>query len=104
MSKIYYDHLIDFSELEKALKETISEPNEREEFWQLVDEIIHQKVMVFILDMLPEEYHEEFIERVTSSPYDHTHLEFLKERIKDDVEVLLGDLFSELQRELLGEL
>ena len=45
MSKVYYDHLIVLGDIESRIKSIAETQEEREELWQLVDDIIHQRVL-----------------------------------------------------------
>lgn len=100
MSKVYYDSLLDLEEVEKAIKKASASIEERDELWQIVDEIVHHRVMGCILDNLPVEHHGEFLERFEKAPHDESLLEYLKEKIGQNVEELfkqeLGDLAFEL--------
>jgi len=42
MSKLFFDHLIILEDLETEIKEVAESPEEKEELWQLIDEILHQ--------------------------------------------------------------
>ncbi|MGB6882108.1 MAG: hypothetical protein WBD86_02315, partial [Microgenomates group bacterium] len=61
MSKIFYDHLIVFEEVDRYIKDTVETHEERDELWQIVDEIVHHRVLGCVLDKLPKEHHEEFL-------------------------------------------
>ncbi len=106
MSKIFYDHLIIFEEIDNALKGEGLEPEERDELHQLIDEMIHHRVLGCILDHLPREHHEEFLERFHQTPYDEGLIQYLQEKTpKDlDIEEKIKEAAEQLKQELLLEL
>lgn len=102
MSKLFYDHLIVFEEIEKVIKKTSSTKEEKEELWILVDEVINHKVMEKILDKLPKEHHVEFLELFHKCPHDEiTIFGYLKEKTGKDIETVLKKELSEISKELL---
>ena len=68
MSKLFYDHLITLDEIEVVIKKNASSKEEKEELWALVDEIVTHKVLEKVLDKLPREHHEEFLELFHKCP------------------------------------
>ena len=93
-------------EIEKQIKKVAKSATEREELWLLVDEIVHHKVMGCILDKLPHEHHEEFLQIFHKSPHD-TELIFeylrikaghnVEESIKKEIDSLTSELISDLE-------
>ena len=63
MSKLYYDRLIVFEEVEAEIKKVAKTSEEKEELWREVDEIIHHKLMGCVLEKLPCEHHHDFLEK-----------------------------------------
>ena len=104
MSKLFYDHLIVLEEVEIVIKEATETPEEREELWNLIDEIIHHRVLGCILDHLPYEHHHEFLEKMHSSPHDERHIHYLNEKTEKDVEELLQDEIKNLEKEIIREI
>ena len=101
MSKVFYDHLVDLEKVEKYIKKIAKTPEEREELYSLVDEILHHKMLGCVLDKLPSEHHEEFLTRFSEKPHDEGLLVFLGERIKEDVEEFIRREVRMLAGELL---
>lgn len=101
MSKIFYDHLIILTEVETEIKSMAETEEERHELWQIVDEIIHHRVLSCIMDKLPQEHHEEFLEKFHKAPHDETLLDYLKERIEEDIEVFIKKEINILEKEIL---
>lgn len=107
MSKLFYDHLIVFEEIEAEIDKSTKSPEEREELWAIVDEIVNHRVMAIILKKLPRKHHEEFLSMFHKAPHDLELLNYLKEKIGGNVEGLIraeiGDLAYELLEEIRGK-
>ena len=104
MSKLFYDHLIILTEIETEIKSMAESEEERHELWQIVDEIIHHRVLGCIMDKLPHGYHDEFLERFHKTPHDEILLEYLKEKINEDVEEFIKKEINILEKEILREI
>lgn len=107
MSKVFYDHLIVLKEIDVFIKKSAATPEEREELWELVDEIIHHKVFDTILGQLPAHHHNDFLERFHKAPHDESLMDYLKEKIGDNIEGLIkqeiGDLGASLLTDIKGK-
>lgn len=101
MSKIFYDHLIDLSHVEKEIKKHVKDPAEREELYHLIDEIVHHRVVGCILDKLPETHHKEFLTRFSTKPHDTNILKYLSDKVAVDVEYFIREETVMLGTELL---
>lgn len=104
MSKIFYDHLIVLEEVDRQIKDNVETSEEKEELWQVVDEIIHHRVLGCVLDHLPGEYHEEFLGKFHEAPHDESLLDYLNEKIKENIEELIKQEIGGLASEILKEL
>ncbi|KKQ52477.1 hypothetical protein A2865_03445 [Candidatus Woesebacteria bacterium RIFCSPHIGHO2_01_FULL_39_17] len=104
MSRIFYDHLIILTEVESEVKGVAQTQEDREELWKLIDEIIHHKVLGTILDSLPREYHEEFLEKFHNSPHDERHISYLNEKIGGNIEDVIREEIKLLEKEILEEM
>lgn len=101
MSILFFDKLIVLNKLEKKIKKMSSTSEEKQEFYQLVEEIIHHKIIGCCLNNLPKSNHGEFLEMFHGAPYDEKLLEYLDEKtkkdmkkiIKNEIKVLTKDLF-----------
>ena len=62
----------------------------------MVDETIHHEVMSVILIHLPEEHHEEFLERFQARPHDPSLLAYLRAKV-GDIEDKLKETGQELR-------
>jgi hypothetical protein len=92
MSIIFYDHLVDKTEV-ILLIENLNQPeNHKGKMKQLVDDIIHQGLIEFILQKLHPHQHHTFLSRLENVPYDPELISYLKDHASVDIE-------GELQRE-----
>jgi 3-dehydroquinate dehydratase len=105
MSKLFFDHLVEMKKIDKEIRKIAKTPEEREEIWALVDEMVHHKVMGCILDKLPRPHHEEFLEIYHKSPHDEELLfgylktktgGDMKDSIKKEIDVLNEELLKEI--------
>ena len=101
MSKVFYDHLVDFSDLEGLIKRNVKDEASRHEIYRLVDEIVHHKVLGCILDKLPADHHKEFLDHIKDHAHDEKILEYLQERISEDVNEFIRHEVHTLGSELL---
>jgi hypothetical protein len=105
MSKLFFDNLIEFKEIDKQIKKAVKDSGEREEIWLLIDEIIHHKVMGCILGKLPRVHHEEFLDIFHKSPHDEELIfKYLRAKIGDNIESLIKQEIGDLSTDLLKEI
>lgn len=103
MSKLFYDHLIVFEEIEREIGLIAQTPEEKEELWRIVDEIVHHKALGCILDRLPKNLHQEFLEKFHATPHDEALLEYLREKIGQDIEEMIRKELKKFEKEILQE-
>ena len=101
MSKLYYDRIIAFEEVEAEIKKVAKTSEEKEELWIEIDEIIHHKLMGCVLEKLPHEHHHEFLEKFEKAPQDEGLFKFLAEKVGEDIEEFLKVETEKLKTELL---
>jgi hypothetical protein len=104
MSKLFFDHLITLEEVDVEIKNISQNPEEKEELWKLVDDIVNHRMMITILDNLPLEHHEEFLKRFHEAPFHDGHIDFLNQHLKEDIEVIIKREVGKLKSELLQEI
>jgi hypothetical protein len=104
MSKLYYDHLIAYEDIEIEIDKISQTKEEREELWQIVDEMIHHKVLDLVLSKLPKDKHQEFMEKFVAAPHDEGLFDYLNEKIGDDVEKLIKKELDNLAKDILKDL
>lgn len=102
MSKLFFDHVVDLSGVEKELKKIVPDKEMQEELLHIIDEITHHRVLGCILERLPEHHHEEFVAHLSDRPHDESIFEYLKERIGEDVQGFIKDEMVMLGEELLA--
>ena len=101
MSIIFYDRLIAISSLDKKIKKLTESSDERQEMWQMVEEIIHHKVLGCCLDNLPHEHHSEFLDMFHKAPHDQNLLKYLNEKSKKDMKKIIKEEIKKLTKDLL---
>ncbi len=101
MSKIFYDRLIVFEEVEAEIKKVAKTPEEKEELWREIDEIIHHKLIGCVLEKLPKGHHHDFLEKFEKAPQDEGLFTFLNEKVGEDIEEFLKTEMSKLKTEIL---
>lgn len=104
MSKLFFDHLIVLTRVDSHVKSIAESMEEREELWQLVDELVHHRVMDLILGHLPEAHHEEFMEKFTEFPYEERLFIYLNEKTGKDLEKVITEEMKILEDEILSDL
>ena len=104
MSKVFYDHLIILEEVETEIKNVTETPEEKEELWKLIDEIVHHRILGSILDVLPREHHEEFLTKFHEAPHSEYLLSFLDERTEESIEEIIRKEIKNVEKELLLEI
>lgn len=104
MSKLFFDHLIVLEEVNVFINKNAQTREEKEELWGLVDEIVHHKVFDLILGKLPEENHQEFLKLFGSHPHDEGLLDYLKQKVGENIEDLIRQEIGDLSASLLEEL
>jgi len=102
MSKLFFDHLVNLEKIEKKIKKVARTPEEREEIFHLVDEIIHHRIVGCVLDKLPNKHHKGFRKKFVKRPYDDGIIHYLQEKISEDVEEFIKKEVDEIGKELMG--
>jgi len=85
MSQVFYDQFLDLDDIDRKIKKVVKGKDEQIEFWRILDELIHYRVLAGILEVLPKEHYEEFALLLAKNPADGKILEFLKTKTKEDV-------------------
>lgn len=102
--KLFYDHLIVLDDLEIHIKNAVETEEERHELWGIIDEIIHHRILELLLDRLPSEYHDEFLHNFHEHPHDECLIEYLAEKIQDDIESLVQNEAKIISSEIVSEI
>ena len=101
--KIFYDEIIQIGELMTHIQHLEIDTQEKEELANLVDETVHHEMVSVILTHLPEEHHEEFLERFQAKPHDPNLLEYLKVKV-EGIEEKLEKKGKEIREKIKGML
>lgn len=104
MSKLFFDDLLELEAVDKSIKKASSTKEEAIELWGVVDEIVHHRVFGCVLEHLPKEHHKEFLVMFHQSPGDEKLLEFLKDKIKRDITLIIKESVAILVLELTKDL
>lgn len=104
MSKVFYDNLVSLKKLEKEINHMVDSVDEKEELWNLVDELIHQRVINSILEKLAPDHHEEFVVRLHNAPHDEALIDYLVEKMAIDVHEFLRVEVLNIGDEILSDI
>lgn len=102
MSRIFFDHLLNFEELQTLIGEVVASEEERHELMSLIDEIIHHRVLKCVFDHLPYDHHEEFLQMLHENPGDHLLIHFVNTRASIDLENILINKLENISKDLLA--
>ena len=104
MSKIFYDHLINIEEIVLELDGYELTFEEKDEFINLIDGTLHHHTLQVILDLLPQEHHQDFLDQFYQAPHDQNLITYLKEKITDEIEKRIEEKAVEIKKEILLEI
>ncbi len=100
MSLVFWDQYVDLDDIYRNIGDVVSSADERNELVQVVDELIHHRLMTCVLENLENEHHEEFLAMFTQAPHSDSITEFLKSRIKSDFVTLIGLEVDKIRNEI----
>ncbi len=100
MSIIFYDHLLVLEDVKKIVNSGKGSYEEKEELWQIVDELVHHRMMTTLLDNLPTIYHGEFLEIFTRTPHDKKLIKYLSDKSQKDMKKIIKDESKKLRSEI----
>ncbi|MBI3954725.1 hypothetical protein HY333_01640 [Candidatus Collierbacteria bacterium] len=86
MSILFYDHLVDKREVLIYIDNLSVPDHHKGKLKQLVDDILHQGLVEFILQKLHPHQHDNFLSHLHQAPYDPEILKFLRDHTKTDIE------------------
>lgn len=104
MSKLFFDQLVILDDVDGEIKKIAKSKEEKEELWQLVDEMVHHRVLGCVLDALPRRHHEEFLEKFHQAPHDESLMDYLREKVGNNIDELIRQEIGDLAFELLEEI
>ena len=86
MPIIFYDHLVNKQQVLIIIDQAKGEDNHKSKIRQLVDDILHQGIVEFILSKLGSKHHQTFLDQLHHAPYNPEILDYLKEKVANDIE------------------
>ena len=104
MSILFYDHLVKKTEIITFIEQLPAPDNQKGKAKQLVDDILHQGVIEFILQKLHPHQHETFLSHVQQAPYDPEIMKYLEVHIGPDIETELQKHIESLLEDIRKDL
>ena len=104
MSKIFFDKLVSVKQVEKYIAKLTETVEERHELWQLVDEIVHHRVLHCVLNELPKKHHKEFLVKLYEAPHDEDLLAYSQKKITKDISEFIKLEVQSIENEILKDL
>ncbi len=104
MSILFYDHLVNKAEVILMIEKSNQPANHKGKMKQLVDDIIHQGLVEYILQKLHPHQHHTFLSRLESAPYDPELISYLREHASPEIEKELQQEADKLLEEIKKDL
>jgi hypothetical protein len=95
MAILFYDHLITKTEIDNFITLSEEAENQKGKVTQLIDDIIFQGILSFILEHLEDRHHHTFLTQVHERPYDPEIISYLRDHVGPNIE---DDLRSEADK------
>jgi hypothetical protein len=105
MPIIFYDHLIDKQDIILFIEKSDAPDNQKGKLKQLVDDVLHQGLVKFVLSKLHTKHHRVFLDQLHHAPYNPEIIDYLKEKVAHDIEEKIraeADLLIKKVRKDLG--
>ncbi len=102
--KAFYSHLIIIEDIHSALAEYEMDLAERQELLTLAEQILHHHTLNVVLNHLPAEKHDHFLNGIENDLESDQWMEFLKTEIKTDIEAAIKDQADKIKKEILTEI
>lgn len=103
MSKLFYDYLLEMDGVDGLIKGKSNSPEEKEELWRIVDEIVHHRIMGCVFDNLPKQDHQEFLEKFTARPDDENLIVYINGKSSKKIEDEIAKEVKNIESEILKE-
>lgn len=101
--KTFYHHLTFIDDILTELDGYHMDRLDREEIVELVHQIMLHHSLNVILNHLPRQHHETFLEAFKADPTDERHWELLRAEIKEDIEAAIKSQAEKIKKEILLE-
>lgn len=102
--KAFYHELIVFEDVSGALDEFVLDESEKSELLSLAEQILHHHTLNVVLNALPKEKHNAFLEGIEQDPENPKWLEFLKAEIQSDITTAIQAQAKKIKAEILAEI
>lgn len=103
LAKPFYHQLVNVQKIYIEVKNARLSVTEEKEIWDLIEHTIHTRAIDAVLEKLPLEKHEEFLEKFSQQPDDSKLLDYLRQEA-DDIDNHLRKTFAKLEKEILEDL
>ena len=104
MAILFYDHLIIKSEIESLLATSEEPENQKGKALQLIDDVIFQGIVSFLLEKLEPHHHRTFLTHVHERPYDPEIIAYLRDHVGPNIEEDLRAEADKLIKMILQDL
>jgi len=104
MAILFYDHLITKSEIESLINTGEEADNQKGKALQLIDDIIFQGIVSFLLEKLEPHHHRTFLTHVHERPYDPEIIAYLRDHVGPNIEEDLRAEADKLVKMILQDL
>lgn len=88
---LFYDHLVNKTDINIYIDKLEAPDNHKGRLRQLVDDILHQGLVEYILQKLHPHQHSRFLDHLHTTPYDPELISYLKDHLGPDAEKQLKD-------------
>ncbi|CAN5357029.1 hypothetical protein BH10PAT1_BH10PAT1_5430 [soil metagenome] len=90
--------------LDKIIKKHAKTFDEKEELWTIVQEIVHHRVIGCVLDNLPKEHHEDFLNKLNKSDFEEDLISYLNVKSNKNMEKEIRKEVKQIESEILKDL
>lgn len=104
MSILFYDHLVKKEKLIILIDQAEEPENQRNKAKQLIDDIIHQELVNYILERLENSRHRTFLNLVEERPYDPEIITYLQDHISPTVEAEIEAFAKDIVDKIASDL
>lgn len=86
MAILFYDHLISKADILAMIEQAEAADNQKGRILQLIDDVIYQGIIHFLLEKLDTTHHLHFLTQMHERPYDPELLAYLRDHINPNIE------------------
>ncbi len=96
----FFGYRLNFSRLEKFFRKMPLSEEEKWELWSLVDGIVLNRALCLVLESVPDDEHDEFVQRLRDISFDESILDYFGVE-RDSLELSLESELRSLEDEIL---